>query len=144
MILNHIADCAGLIIERASALNSKVLRHSNLYALDLIAVPERFQNRILEAEEDHVVHRPLSQVMVDAEDVLLIEGAEQDPIKLLCGGEVVTEGFFNDDASAVGVVCFGHADDRHIKVAAFYHRLKCRKNILVSKIPGSTEKDQRI
>src|SRR4030095_8042903 len=107
MILNHIADCAGLIIERASALNTKVLRHSNLYALDLIAVPERFQNRILEAEEDHVVHRPFSQVMIDAEDVLLIEGAEQDLIKLLRRGEVVPEGFLNDNASAFGTVCLG-------------------------------------
>src|SRR4029077_10502197 len=107
MILNHIADCAGLIIERASALNSKVLRHSNLYALDLIAVPERFQNRILEADEDHVVHRPFSQVMIDAEDVLLIEGAEKNPIKLLRRDKVVTEGFFNDNASAVGTVCLG-------------------------------------
>ena len=107
MILNHVADCAGLIIERASALNSKVFRHSDLYALDLIAVPERFQNRILEAEEDHVVHRPLAEVMVDAEDVLLVESAEQNLIELLRRGEVVTEGFFNDNASAVGTVCLG-------------------------------------
>ena len=107
MILNHIADCAGLIIERASALNSKVLRHSNLYALDLIAVPERLQERVLEAEEDHVMHRPLAEVMVDAEDVLLVESPEQNPIERLRRGEVVTEGFFNDNASAVGTVCLG-------------------------------------
>src|SRR5262249_3632558 len=49
MILNHVADRAGLIIECPAALNAEVFRHRYLYALDLIAVPERLQNRILEA-----------------------------------------------------------------------------------------------
>jgi hypothetical protein len=38
----------------------------------------------------------------------------------------------------------GHADDRHVEVSAFCHRLQGGKNLLVSKIPGSTEKDQGI
>src|SRR5258705_11374489 len=107
MILNHIADCASLIIERASALNSKVLCHSNLYALDLIAVPERLKERILEAEKDHVMNRPLAEVMVDAEDVLLVESPEQNPIERLRRDKVVPEGFFNDNASALSTVCLG-------------------------------------
>src|SRR4029077_9587014 len=49
VILNHVANRAGLIIERAAALNSEAFRHGYLYALDLIAVPERLQNCILEA-----------------------------------------------------------------------------------------------
>jgi hypothetical protein len=49
MILNHIADRAGLIVECSAALNSEIFRHGYLYALHLIAVPERLQNRILEA-----------------------------------------------------------------------------------------------
>src|SRR6266478_8798618 len=42
--------------------------------------------------------------MVDAKDRLLVERAEQNPIEFLSRGEVVTEGFFNDDASAPGAV----------------------------------------
>src|SRR4029450_12785322 len=49
VILNHVADRAGLIVERPPALNSEVFCHGNLYALDLIAVPKRLQNCILEA-----------------------------------------------------------------------------------------------
>ena len=78
MILNHVADGAGLIVECPPALNSKVFRHGDLDALDLVAVPERLQNCILEAEEDHVMHWPFSQIMIDAEDVLLVESAEQN------------------------------------------------------------------
>jgi hypothetical protein len=83
MILNHIADGAGLIVECPAALNSEGFRHGYLYALDLITVPERLQNCILEAQEDHVSDCPFPQVMIDAEDVLLVESAEQNPIEFL-------------------------------------------------------------
>src|SRR5215831_8596974 len=83
VILNNIADCASLIVECSSALNSEVFRHGDLYALDLIAVPERLEERILEAEEDHVMHWSFSQIMIDAEDVFLIESAEEDAVEFL-------------------------------------------------------------
>src|SRR4029453_4624027 len=107
VILNHVADRAGLIVERPPALNSEVFRHGYLYALDLIPVPERLQNCILEPQENHVTHRSFPQVMIDAEDVLLVESTEQNPIELLCRNEVVTERFFNDDASTTGAACLG-------------------------------------
>ena len=73
MVLNHVADGAGLVVERAAALHAEILRHGDLNALDVLAVPERFQERVGEAEEDHVVHRPLAEVVVDAEDVIFVE-----------------------------------------------------------------------
>src|SRR6185312_4420530 len=39
---------------------------------------------------------------------------------------------------------FGHADDRHLQVSALCHRVQCRKNLLISKISRSAEKNQRI
>src|SRR4029450_14087638 len=104
MILNHVADCAGLIAERSWPLDSKILCHRDLHAFDLSALPERLQKRVLEAEEHHIMHRPLAEVMVDAKDRRLVEGTEAHPVEFLCGGAVVTEGFFNDDASAFGAV----------------------------------------
>src|SRR5215471_2049044 len=94
MVLNHVADGAGLIIERSPALNPEILRHGDLYALDLIAVPERLEERILEAEEHHIMNGAFSQIMIDAEDVLFVESAEQNLVKRLRRGKVVTEGFF--------------------------------------------------
>ena len=38
---------------------------------------------------------------------LLVEGAEQNPVELLRRGEVVPEGLFDDDASAVGAARLG-------------------------------------
>ena len=56
------------VVEGAAALDAEVFRHGDLHALDMVAVPERLQERVGEAEEEHVVHRPLAQVVVDAED----------------------------------------------------------------------------
>src|SRR5262245_37009484 len=107
MVLNHVADGAGLIIERPPALNAEILRHGDLYAFDLIAVPERLKERVLEAEEHHVMHWSFSQIMIDAEDVLFVESAEQNLVKRLRRDKVVTEGFFDDDASPIGTIRFG-------------------------------------
>src|SRR4030095_8164037 len=107
MILDHVADGAGLIIERPPALNPKVFCHGDLYALDLIAIPKRLQQRVLEAEEHHVMHWSFSQIMIDAEDVLFVESAEQNLVKRLRRGKVVAERLFDDDAGAVGTIRFG-------------------------------------
>ena len=104
MILHDVADRARLIIESAPPLDAEVFGHGDLHTLDMVAIPERFQERIGEAEEEHVVHRPLAQVMVDAEDRLLVEGAEQGAVERLRREEIVTERFFNDDASAVACI----------------------------------------
>ena len=38
-----------------------------------VAVPDAFEDRVAEAEDEDVLHRLLAQVMVDAEDLFLLE-----------------------------------------------------------------------
>ena len=45
--------------------------------------------------------------MIDAEDVLFVESAEQNLVKRLRRGKVVAERLFDDDAGAVGSIRFG-------------------------------------
>ena len=73
MILNHVADSARFVIENAPTLNAEVFRHSDLHAFDMVAVPERLQGCVGEAEEKQVMHGPLAEVMVNAEDGLFVE-----------------------------------------------------------------------
>ena len=40
--------------------------------------------------------------------------------------------------------CLGHADDRHVEVAAFQHRLQRGENLLVGKVARRSEKDERV
>src|SRR2546422_5160155 len=82
MVLDHVADGARLVIERASALNPELFGHGDLHALDVIPVPEGLEEGVREPEEEHVVHGPLPEVVVDPEDRRLVEGSEQNPVEL--------------------------------------------------------------
>src|SRR5262249_36097443 len=106
VILDYVADGARLIIKRSPPLDTEILRHRDLHTLDMVAIPERFQERIREARKKHVVYWSFSQIVIDAEDGLLIESTEQSLVELLRGGEIVTERLLDDDARAVRAMSF--------------------------------------
>src|SRR5438094_5153205 len=56
---------------------------------------------VRDVEEEHVVHRPLPEVVVDPEDRCLVEGSEQNPVELPRGSDVVAERLLDDDAAAL-------------------------------------------
>src|SRR5213083_1328277 len=101
MVLDHVADGARLVIERAAALNPELFGHGDLHALDVIPVPEGLEEGVREPEEEHVVHRPLPEVVVDPEDRRLVESSEQNPVELPRGSDVVAERLLDDDAAAL-------------------------------------------
>ena len=69
----------------------------------------RFQNDsgIAFSKRKNTMHWSFSQIMIDAEDVLLVKSAEQNLVKRLRRRKVVTEGLLNHDAGAAGAVGFG-------------------------------------
>ncbi len=117
MVLHHVADGSRLVVERSPALDAEVLRHGELHALDVVPVPEGGQERIREPEEEHVMHRPLSQVVIDAEDGLLVEGAEQRPVEPLRRAQVVAERLLHDHARVLRAARSGqllhHRPEQH-------------------------------
>src|SRR5580692_5697313 len=102
MILYYIADSTGLIIKGTSTLDAEIFRHGDLNALNVTAVPERLHEGIGEAEDNHVMYRSLTKIMVDAEDILLIEGAEKDLVQAACRVKITSERLFDDDP---GTLC---------------------------------------
>jgi hypothetical protein len=71
-----------LIVKTATPLNPEILRHGDLDALHMSAIPEWLEDRIHETEEQHIVNWPLPQVMVNTKDRLFVEGAKQNPVEL--------------------------------------------------------------
>src|ERR1700734_4325468 len=97
MILDHVADCAGLIVKAAAALDAKILGHGDLHAFNIVPVPERFHERVGKTEDEHVLHGPLAQVMVDAENCRFIEVPQKNLIEMPRRFQVVPEGLLYDD-----------------------------------------------
>src|SRR5262249_28771886 len=67
VVLNDVTNGAGPVIESSSPLDPEVFGHRDLNTVDVVTVPERLNECVCKAKNKHVVHRPFSQVVVDAE-----------------------------------------------------------------------------
>src|SRR5688572_19543265 len=101
MILHHVADGSRLVVESGAALDAELFRHADLDALHVVAIPDRFEQRVGKAKEQHVVHGLLPEIMVDAENSLFVERAKQNPVEPLRTEEVRPEWLLHDDARPV-------------------------------------------
>ena len=70
---DHVAKGAGFLVEAAPHLDRERLRHVDLDVVDVVAVPDRLEHAVGEAQRQQVLHRLAADVVVDAEDLLLLE-----------------------------------------------------------------------
>src|SRR5208283_659752 len=109
MVGNHVAESAGGFIEAAAMLDPDGFGGGNLDMVDVMAVPERFDDVVGEAEDHDVLDRLFAEVMVDAVDLLFGEDLLEVVVELDSGLQVVAKRLFNDDASPLAVFFLGHA-----------------------------------
>ena len=70
---HHVAIGAGLLVEAGALAEAQRLRHVDLHVVDEVAVPDRLEQAVGEAERQDVLRRLLAEEMVDAEDLLFGE-----------------------------------------------------------------------
>ena len=91
MVLHDVAHRARLFIEPPATLHAERLGHRDLHVVDEVAVPDGLEDAVREAQDEDVLDGLLAQVVVDAEDLALVEDA-QDPLVELAGrGQVGPE-----------------------------------------------------
>src|SRR6185295_15302993 len=98
VVLYDIADRTDFLVEIAAAFHTERLSHRDLHAFDVVAVPDRLEERIGEAEHNEVLDRLLAEIVVDAKDRRLVEHGVEGPIEGLGGGEVPAERLLDDHA----------------------------------------------
>ena len=86
----------GLLVERRAALDPDRLGDGDLDVVDELAVPDRLEDPVREAQREQVLHRLLAEVVVDAEDLALAEVLADQRVELLGRGQVVAEGLLDD------------------------------------------------
>ncbi len=67
---HHVAERAGRLVEAGALAQAQRLRHVDLHVVDEVAVPDRLEQPVGEAERQDVLRRLLAQEVVDAEDLL--------------------------------------------------------------------------
>ena len=77
--------------------------HRDLDRVDVIAVPQGFEDGVGKAREQDVLHGLFAQVMVDAIDLVFDDHFVQLQVEFPGGSQVGTEGLFDHDASPAAV-----------------------------------------
>ncbi|KAF5304308.1 hypothetical protein FQR65_LT08000 [Abscondita terminalis] len=98
MVLHHVAQRAGLVIEGAALLHAQALGDGDLDVGNGLAPPQRLEQRVAEAHRQQVLHRGLAQVMVYAEDLPFVEHLAHGGIDAAVGGQIVAQGLFEHHA----------------------------------------------
>ena len=117
MVLDHIANRAGFLIKLAAALDAERLRHRDLHAVNIVAIPDGLQKAVGEAEDQQVLDRFLAQVVVDAEDIFFRKSLVQRVIQLARRDQIAPERLLQDHASTVRATGFRQALHHHRKHA---------------------------
>ena len=98
MVLDHVAQHARLLVVGAPPLHAQLLGHGDLHVVHVAAVPDGLEEAVGEAEDEDVLHRLLAQVVVDAEDLVLLQLAAEVGVEGARAVEVAAEGLLHDDA----------------------------------------------
>src|SRR5688572_32333784 len=73
MILHYVTDRSQLLIQTAAAFDTEGLRHGELHAPDVLAIPKRLEEGVGKTEVEQVLHRLLAEKMIDAENPRLLD-----------------------------------------------------------------------
>ena len=82
VILHDVAQGARLVVVRAPALDTDLLRHGDLHRIDKVRRPHRLEDRVGETKRQDVLHRLLAEVVVDPVDLILLEDALENARQL--------------------------------------------------------------
>src|SRR5262249_41250181 len=134
VVLDDVAHSADLFVERASSLNTEVLGHGDLHALDVGTVPERFKQLIGEPEKEHAVNGPFSQIVIDSINVRFVECLEENVVQFTSGGQVPPKRLFDDDSGVAGATGLRQSLDDGAEGSRGYgeviRRVLCRADFL--------------
>ena len=106
---DHVAVRAGRLVEPDALLERQRLGHVDLHVVDVVAVPDRLEQAVGEAEGEDVLRRLLAEEVVDAEDLALVERLVQRGVQPPGAGQVGAERLLHDDPAALDEVGVGRA-----------------------------------
>src|ERR1700733_1557222 len=113
VVLHDVAESARSLVERPATLDADALGCGDLDMIDIVAVPDVFEDAVGEAEDEDVLHRLLAEVVIDAEDLVFVEDLVDLVVESSGGFEVVAERLLDDDTDPVFAVATvagpGHA-----------------------------------
>src|SRR5439155_14901013 len=91
MVRHHIAQGTRLLVERRAVFESHRFSSGDLYIIDVVPVPHRFEQRIAEAEDEDVLYCLFAKIVVNSVDRFLVEYAAHNIVQRMCRFQVPPE-----------------------------------------------------
>jgi len=82
---DHVPEGARLLVEAAAHLDREGLGDVDLHVVDVVAVPDRLEHAVGEAQCQQVLDRLAAEVVIDSVDAVLLEDRVQQLVELLGG-----------------------------------------------------------
>src|SRR5690348_2970666 len=95
--LDHVPQCARVLVKCRSPLDAQRLSGRNLHVIDIIPIPQRLKNAVAETKNQHILHRLFAEIVIDAVDLLLLEYAQHLRIQLACRSQIAPKRLFHND-----------------------------------------------
>ena len=109
---DHVAVGARVLVEAGAVVDGERLRHVDLHVVDVVAVPDRLEHAVGEAQRDQVLDRLAAEEVVDPEHALLGEDAVHERVQLARAVEVDAERLLEHDPRVVGEAGVAQCLDR--------------------------------
>ena len=113
VVHDHVAQRAHGVVEMAAVLDAEALRHRDLHRREVVAVPQRLEDRVGEPQVEDLGEAHLPQEVVDPVELGLVEVLVDLLGERPGRGEVVAEGLLDHDARVLGQARIGQALDHH-------------------------------
>ena len=106
MILEHVANHTGTVVISAPMAHGDLFCDRDLYMVDVVAVPDRFENRIGEPEYQEILNGFFAEIVVDPKNLILRKYGSDRAIEFFCRLQVASDRFFQNESSRpAGFVC---------------------------------------
>ena len=105
---HHVAQRAGLLVELAAPLDADGLRRGDLDMVDVLAVPQRLEQAVGEAQRHDVLHRFLAEEMVHPVDLMLLQRLQDLGIERLGRWQIMPERLLDHDPAPLAVLFRHH------------------------------------
>ena len=99
MVRDHVAQRSRHLVELAAPLHAHRLRRGDLHVIDPVAIPDRLEQPIGEAERRDALDRVLSEKVVDPEDLVLVQRAKDAGIQRARRVQAMAERLLDDHAA---------------------------------------------
>ena len=109
MVHHDVAQRADRVVEVAAVVDAEVLGHRDLDARDLVAVPDRLEDRVREPQVEDLRESQLPEVVVDPVQLALVEVVVHLVRERAGGLQIVAERLLDHDAGGLDEACAGQA-----------------------------------